>query len=199
MDPVEYAGAILGLACVWLTVRQSLWCWPTGIAMVCLYWWVFDAARLYSDRDLQVVYLFLQVYGWWHWVRGGGRGAEAGALPVARLGRGSAFAWVGAVAAGTLLLGWWRATRSDAALPYGDAFTTVLSLAAQWLMGRKVLESWLGWIVVDAVSIGIYGMQGLYPTMVLYAAFLGMATAGWFAWRRSMAERRTASGPAAAG
>ena len=36
MSPIEIAAAICGLLCVIFTVRQSLWCWPTGLVQVAL-------------------------------------------------------------------------------------------------------------------------------------------------------------------
>jgi nicotinamide mononucleotide transporter len=63
----------------------------------------------------------------------------------------------------------------------------VASLIAQWLLGRKVLEAWLVWIVVDVVSIGLYVAKRLYPTAALYLVFLLLATQGYVAWKRSPA------------
>jgi nicotinamide mononucleotide transporter len=37
VSTLEVVAVILGLACVGLTVRQHIACWPTGLAMVVLY------------------------------------------------------------------------------------------------------------------------------------------------------------------
>lgn len=55
---------------------------------------------------------------------------------------------------------------------------------------RKWLESWLVWIAVDAVYVGMYVSQRLLPTAGLYAAFLVLAVLGYREWRLSMAEAR---------
>jgi len=34
MSPIEIAAVIFGLFCVWLTIRQNIWRWPTGLAQV---------------------------------------------------------------------------------------------------------------------------------------------------------------------
>jgi hypothetical protein len=72
-----------------------------------------------------------------------------------------------------------------------------LSLVAQFLLSRKVLENWLFWIVVDVLAIGVYAVKDLYATTVLYAVFLAMAVAGWFAWKRTWRNQLTAAPPAA--
>ncbi|MEO5373445.1 MAG: nicotinamide riboside transporter PnuC, partial [Alphaproteobacteria bacterium] len=158
MTPIEIIATLFGLASVWLTVRRNIWLWPTGLVMVALYAFIFYEARLYSQAVLQVIFVVLQVYGWHHWLRGGG-GNEA--LPVSRLTWRQTLAWLGAAVAGAAVLGHAMDRWFDAAMAYPDAFITTLSLVSQWLLGRKVLESWLGWIVVDVVAIGVYLAQDL--------------------------------------
>jgi nicotinamide mononucleotide transporter len=184
VSTLEVLAVILGLACVGLTVRQHIACWPTGLAMVGLYIVVFYRARLYADMLLQVVYVVLQLYGWHAWVRGGPRRSG---LEVSRLPWRAAVAWSIVCAVGTAALGTVMHLRTDASLPYLDAFATNASLIAQWLLGRKVLESWLVWIVVDVFSIGMYLMKDLYLTAALYAVFLALSVQGYRAWSRTRA------------
>ena len=184
MSTLEVLAVILGLACVGLTVRQHIACWPTGLAMVALYIVVFYRARLYADMLLQVVYVVLQLYGWHAWATGGPRRTG---LAVSRLPRHAAVAWSIVCAVGTAALGTVMHLRTDASLPYLDAFATNASLIAQWLLGRKVLESWLVWIVVDVFSIGMYLAKDLYLTAALYAVFLALSVQGYRAWSRTRA------------
>lgn len=181
MSTIEIVAAAFGLVAVALTVRQHILCWPTGLVQVALYCAVFWQAKLYSDFVLHVIYVGLQLYGWYHWRHGG---ADRGPLRTTALGVAPTLGWLGVALAGTAAWGWLMATRTDAALPYPDAFVLSASLVAQWLMVRKVVESWLFWIAVDVVAVWVYWQKDLHPTVVLYAAFLALATAGWFAWRR---------------
>lgn len=180
---IELSATILGLLCVWLTVKQNIWCWPSGIAMVVLYIFIFYHARLYSDMGLQVIYVFLQIYGWYNWLHGG---KERGKLSVSRISFPHLVLWFFAALISTFLLGTLMSRCTNAALPFWDALTTVLSLIAQWFMAIKILESWLVWLIVDIVSICIYGVKGLYFTMALYGVFLFLASKGFFTWKRSI-------------
>ena len=188
MTAIEVIASLFGLLCVWLTVRQNIWCWPIGLVMVSLYVWIFYKAKLYSDMGLQVVYIVLQIYGWIHWLRGGPRDSD---LPVTRLSGNRIAFWIIVAVACTVLLGGGMARWTDAAIPYWDATTTVLSLIAQYLLARKVLENWLFWILVDVLAIGIYAVKELYITAGLYAVFLGLATWGWLAWKASFPEQES--------
>lgn len=189
MQPLEIVAALLGLACVALTVRRHILCWPVGLAMVILYAAIFYQARLYSDMLLQVVYVFLQIYGWYAWLRGG---PDETPLVVSRLGKSDVIGWLLAGILAAAALGAFMHAFTDASFPYVDALATVASLIAQWLLGRKVLETWLVWIFVDVVSIGLYLAKGLYPTAILYAVFLVMATWGWYEWRNVWRKQATA-------
>jgi nicotinamide mononucleotide transporter len=189
MSPIEIVAAVFGVVCVALTIRRHMGCWPAGLIQVVLYVVVFYRARLYSDMALQVVYIALQIYGWYLWAKGKQEDKE---VRVVRISRGEAALWAVVAAAGSAGLGWTMKRWTDASLPYWDATATVLSLIAQYLMGRKILESWLIWIAVDVLSIGIYAAKDLYVTLALYVLFLVMATAGFFEWKRSWTARAAA-------
>ena len=179
---LEIVAAISGLLCVLLTMRQNIWCWPVGLVQIAIYIYVFFEVRLYSDVLLQVIFLILQFYGWYNWLHGG---MDHGELKVSRLTLGRLAFWLGVGALGTAALGAFMRTWTNAALPFWDASGTVLSLIAQWLMTKKLLECWLFWIAVDVISVGIYLAKGLYPTTVLYAVFLFLATMGFLEWMKS--------------
>lgn len=194
MSWFEIVAAAIGAASVYLSVRQSLWSWPTAIVNVLLYTVVFFRARLYADMGLQVVYAALSAYGWYQWRFGG---AAHSTLPVSRTPRRL---WpVLALVAGStaLLLGWGFARWTDAAIPYVDSALTAVSLVAQWMMTRKLLEHWLLWIAVDVVYVPVFVGRHLYPTAALYAIFLGLAVAGYLSWRRDWQGRAPAEPPGA--
>src|SRR5437764_10020971 len=49
MTPYELAGVAFGLLSVWLTVKASIWCWPTGIISVAAFGLLFLEIKLYVD------------------------------------------------------------------------------------------------------------------------------------------------------
>ena len=182
MSIVELIAAILGVASVYLIIKQSLWCWPVGIAMTILYAWVFFDVRLYSDAGLQIVYIGLQAYGWWYWIARRDEALEKSSAPIVLLSRRARVGWLIAGVTFTGVLGLSMDGLTDADLPFWDAGTTCFSLVAQILIARKYLENWLVWIGVDVVAIGVYAYTGLYITSGLYAVFLCMASWGLFVW-----------------
>jgi nicotinamide mononucleotide transporter len=184
MTWLEAVAVAFGIASVWLTVRQNIWCWLTGLVQVTLYIYIFYNVKLYSDVLLNVVYWFLQWYGWYHWTRGGQTNA---ALAVSTLSPRARGVWLAAILLGSLGWGYGMATFTDAAAPYPDAFIIVASLAAQWLLTRKKLENWYLWVAVDVVGIVVYLSKGLTLTAGLYVVFLVLSLLGARDWRRSLA------------
>ena len=184
-SPLEGIAAAFGVVSVYLSTRQNIWSWPTAIVNVALYTVVFYQGRLYGQMGLQPVYLALSIYGWYEWLHGGAQRTE---LHVSRASPRllSALAVINIVT--------WLALaailrRTDAALPWLDALLTTTSLVAQWMMTRKILESWLLWISVDVVYVPMFFSQRLYATALLYAAFLVLAVMGFVEWRRSLVVR----------
>ena len=52
----------------------------------------------------------------------------------------------------------------------------------QLLLGRKKVENWIVWIVVDVLYVGLYVYKGLNLTAFLYALFVVLAYTGLRAW-----------------
>jgi nicotinamide mononucleotide transporter len=195
MSSIEIVAAIFGVVSVFLSVRQNIWSWPTAIVNVGLYIIVFYESKLYADTGLQVVYVVLNAYGWYHWLYGGKNRTE---LPVTRTSPRLWLLLVSIGAAGAAVIGTLLSRNTDAALPYIDAGTTSTSLVAQWMMTRKLLENWIIWVAVDVVYIGMYIYKSLYVTAVLYLIFLILSAMGFVQWRRSLKQREAQSLDAAA-
>ena len=185
MSTLEILAALVGAISVYLSVRQNIWSWPTAIVNVVIYAVVFYEAKLYADMGLQVVYAVLSVYGWYEWLYGGQDRTELRVTRTAPSLRGmlTLIALTGAVGLGALL----RST-TDAALPFLDSFLSSTSLVAQWMMTKKKLESWLVWILVDVMYVGMFIFKHLYVTAALYAVFLALAMRGYIDWKRSITE-----------
>lgn len=178
---VEYAAVAFGIAYILLAIRQQRACWIAGGISTALFIAVFVDAGLPLQAALQALYVAMSVYGWIAWRPGdGGDDGRPRSWPWPR--HLLLLAGVGlASVASTFLLVQYAA--SDA--PLADSLGTWASLAATWLLARRLLETWLWWIVIDAGLAALFASQGLPATALLYLAYAGFAVAGWRAWRRS--------------
>jgi len=189
MSPLEILATGFGLWSVWCYVKESVWSWPTGLVNVLLYILLFWNAKLYADTGLQVVYVGLQAYGWWQWLRGG---ADHGQLIISRTAPRLWLILVLVAAAAYLPMGLLLDLWTDTDVPWWDSLPAVTSLVAQWLLAKKKLETWLVWIVTDLIYIPLYLHKHLYLTAGLYAVFLVLCILGWRSWNRTYLARAAA-------
>ena len=89
-------------------------------------------------------------------------------------------------AAGSFVLGS-LAKRLNAALPYLDAMLMSYSLVASMVAGAQAHRQLVALDLVDAIYVGEYIYKGLWPTALLYAAFVPLAVLGLRDWRRAAA------------
>jgi nicotinamide mononucleotide transporter len=186
---LESAGFATGAASVWLAVRQSPGNWPFGVANAVILFVLFFRHRLYGDMALQVLFAAICLLGWYRWLFGG---VGHSPLRVTRISRAGALAYAAAGVVATAVFTPYLRSINDAS-PLLDALTTVLSVEAQYLMTRKVIEHWLVWMVADVIYIWLYADRGLYVTSLLYVIFFAMCVAGWRDWRRDMPQRHAAA------
>jgi len=177
---VEGFAVLMGLVYVILAARESIWCWSAAIVSVVAYIYICIDARLYMETGLQFFYLVMAVYGWINWRQ---RNLQQKKPVITWKLKWHAVSIVGGAAL-TAIAGYLLNRYTYASLAYLDSFTTVYALIATFMVTRKVLENWLYFIVIDAASIAMYAMKDLYLTALLFAAYVGIATYGYFAWRK---------------
>jgi len=181
----EVLAVLLAIAYLVLAIRQNIWCWAAAAVSTLLYLYIMYEARLYMESALQLFYLAMAGYGWQQWRHGGEGGAE---LPVSSWPLKLHGLAIGVVLAMVYVSGELLTRYSDAALPFLDSLTTWGAVVATFMVTRKILENWIYWFVIDAVSIGLYLNRELYFTAVLFAVYLVMIVFGYRSWRASMRE-----------
>ena len=67
-DLLEWIGFLSGVLCVWWVVKEKIANWPMGIVN-CLAWLILLWINaIYLNALLQLVYIVISIYGWWHWL-----------------------------------------------------------------------------------------------------------------------------------
>ena len=183
MSQLEWLAAALVLINVALVAMRKVWNYPFALTAVTLYAFVFYEAKLYSDMLLQGFFFVLNLYGWLSWVRArDDSGVPVGWMPVRDR-------WRWGAAVGVAWVVWSSAMHryTDAAAPWIDGGIAMLSIAAQWLLARRRVESWWLWILVDLIAVPLFAWRGLYATSAVYVVLLGLSIDGLIQWRRAAA------------
>ena len=183
---LEIVAFALALAMVVLNMRVNPLAWPLAIMSSLLYFALFWQSRLYGDASLQIFFAVVALWGWWQWQRG--TSEDGSALRVRTLPARTRWMLIAALALMWPATGWFLKHYTDTDVPWWDAFPTAASLIGQWLLGRKYLENWAAWVVVNIVSVALFAYKGLWLTTLLYSLFIAMSFIGWRAWRRLMID-----------
>lgn len=150
---IDVIGALLSVISAYFYIKEKPVAWLISLVAI-----PFDAIMdlrigVYGDLFLQFLYFILLIYGWHTWRQG----AQVGeGLPLLRM-TAKQFYLIGLLTLFPVIAVWaslGHYTDSEVALL--DASVTVLSMLAIWLLGRKIIESWLLWMFVDCLYVALY-------------------------------------------
>lgn len=183
MEIIEVAGVIIGLLYLYLEFKASVWLWPVGVVMPLIYIIIFYNSKFYADMGIYIYYFFASIYGWYVWTRSTKKGADSSIThtPLNYYGKLSLLFIVIFIGIAFILIRF-----TDSPVPYGDSFTTSLSIIAMWMLAHKYIEQWWLWIGVNVVSTGLYLWKGLYPTALLFIIYSIIPFFGYFKWKKLM-------------
>ena len=184
LEAIAFVLALANIAC---NVFEIHWGWPLTILASVLYAWLFYVSKLYGEAGVNLFFAATALWGWWQWVRGHRAGAE-GPLRIAHLTRQGV--GIATVAWGLLWFACSFLLRAvtDSDVPWADGFVTAGSVVGTVLLGRKFIENWPTWLIVNGASVALFLHKGLTLTAVLYVIFFALAIWGWIGWQRRLAS-----------
>ncbi|MBJ9948512.1 nicotinamide mononucleotide transporter [Acinetobacter bereziniae] len=158
-----------------------MWCWLFNFFAFVLYAYLFFTFKLYGETILQLFFMLVNFYGFYHWFKGKQQDHEIRIEPIAK---GTVFIQMLIAALGGLLFGLSLHYFTDAALPMLDSQLAAFSLLATYWTSRKHIATWVLWVFVDIVYVAMFLYKDLFLTAGLYAAFVAMAAFGWWQWEQ---------------
>lgn len=185
---LQIVGVVLGLLYLYLEYKANIWLWIVGLIMPIVHGTLYFRSGLYADCSMQIYYILAGLYGLAVWSRGKRKSAaaepEIGHTPW-RIWIQIIVLYVAIHATLYVLL----TTFTDSTVPGLDSFTTALCIVAYWMLSRKYVEQWLVWLVVDAVTVGLYLYKGIPLTAALYALYTCLAVVGYLRWLKMIPKR----------
>ena len=179
---LETIGAIFTLWCVFLASKNKIANWPISMIATVVYFFVFYINHLFSDAYLQVIFLFIQAYGWWYWssLNKNRKEKVISSIPNKTLLILSVTSLIG-------YLAWYKVyinINLNARTPAIDALCTIISLSALFMQAIHWLENWIIWILVDLIYVPMYIYSEQYITAILYSLLIILAIKGYFDWKK---------------
>ena len=183
---LELIGLIIGLLYLLLEYKANIWLWPVGVIMPIVYIIIFYQNKFYADMTFNVYYLFASIYGWYIWAKSLEKTDQGFISHLPKkyvVGLSAIFVAIFAAIAFLLI------NFTDSEVPYGDSFTTTLSILAMWMLAHKYIEQWLLWIVVNAVTAVLYHNKELNITVILFIVNFFVSILGYVKWKKMMLEQ----------
>ena len=181
---IEALGTIASIIYLYFSIKQKIWLWPLGLISSAFYVYIFFIAKIYADMGLQGYYVLISIYGWYSWSVANEKSKnKSKIMKIMGEKRLALYLCISAFLL-FVILSQILIRFTDSAIPYIDAFTTALSVVATWMLAKRYIEHWLVWIVVDAISSGVYLYKGLYFTVLLYIVYTVMAIVGYKEWMK---------------
>lgn len=168
---LEIAATLLSVGYTWLYLRGVFpGCYLPAFVGSTLFAVLCYRRQLFAETGLHIFYVAMAVYG-----AIGVDGFDAKTLTL-----NDHIAYIAGGTLGTALLAGYLRRHTQARLPVLDAFTTVFSIIATWLMVSYIHENWLYWMVINSVAFVLYVKRRLYIGGLLFILYLAMAIDGYF-------------------
>ena len=185
---LEYLAVATGLWSVWLSKKEHIGVYPTGIVSVVIYVYLCSVGKLYAEAAINFYYLIMSIYGWFNWSRH--KNSNQTTLQITACTPLQNLVLVCVTAAIWLGIAAFLRQFTDSTVPYSDGLATAIFFVGMWLMATKKIENWIYWILGDLICIPLYYQKGYTATSLQYIAFTAIAVAGFFSWQKKLLKAR---------
>jgi nicotinamide mononucleotide transporter len=177
---LQWIGLIFGVIQVLLARANKIALYPAGIISSAITIYLFWNSRLYAESLLNLYYVIMSIYGWWHWIHK----KNEPPVDISFTARRDwiIVALIVAFGYGLLYLILNKYTNSD--VPHWDAWVTSTAWAGTWLLAKRKVENWILLNISNAFAIPLLFHKQL-PMYAWLTVFLFIvAVQGYFAWRK---------------
>lgn len=183
---IEPIAVLTTLICVILLNMKRKEGWLFAIVASALYFYVFYRTDLGGQMVLQIMFILQAIYGWFVWKTDGVELEIQSLVPtilVKWIGYGTFILFI------IILQILMRITDTvlitEVVIRFVDIYTVILALLATWLLNIRAYQSWLVWIFVDVILIGLFAYLGLWWSVGLYVLLAINAADAYFTWKHS--------------
>jgi nicotinamide mononucleotide transporter len=181
----EWLAVLSGILYVIFISFKNPIAWFFAILNSILYIYLCFISQLYIETGLQFFYVIMAIYGWIIWTNKRISSIDK----IIRWPINYHLLNFGISATIALVLGLLFDNFTNQAYPYVDAFTGVFSLAATFMVTKKVLENWIYWILIDAICIFLFAARDLYLSAVLFFIYTLIAIFGLLRWKKQFKQQ----------
>jgi len=179
---LQWAAITFGVTEVILAQKNRIALYPAGIAAAGISIYILWDAGLFAESLLNLYYVLMSMYGWWHWSK------KKDQPPVA-ITKTTLREW--AVVAAIILFAYLvlylvLVNFTPSTVPHWDAWITATAWAGTWLLARRKLENWILLNISNAFAIPLLIQKELPLFAALTLVLFVVAVRGYFSWQKKM-------------
>ena len=188
ITPDSVVGMICGISgviCVVLTAKGKISSYIFNFMQIVTYMYICLGLKLYLEFGENIFYFVTCIFGVFLWKKNMIQNDDGTTQVRAR--KFKTWHWIVLVSfavIGTVTLGYVGETYLGSTLPYYDALTNVLAIAAQLLMVWRFREQWIVWIVIDVTCLFMFVILKQWSMVAMYIAWTINAFYGWYNWSK---------------
>lgn len=182
---LDVAGSFFGLTSTVYSIKNKSLTWPTSLIAICIGIVLYFHKGLYGDTGLHIIYFVLALYGWFQWQYGG---KNRSPKKISHLSIKLTWILGFLLLLGISALATFLHFYTDSKVPIWDATSTMISLMANFLMCRRIIQCWHLWFVADGLFAGMYFYKDIPVHGLMYTLYVGLAIAGYLNWKKQKAN-----------
>ena len=181
----EFLGVFFSIIYVILSIKQNIFCWPALIIAAILNGYAFYLIELPLQSIMQLFFISVAVSGWKNWNK-----KETNQFLVKIWTKNKIAIWIFSGLLLTLILKKillnLEGTNFESKFPFFDALMFMFNIIPMYMTTKKIIQSWVIFIVIDIISGFFYLYTGDYFYCFLFFFYIPFATYGYLNWKKHL-------------
>ena len=149
----EFLGVVFSIIYVSFSIKQNILCWPALIVAALFNMYAYYLINLPLQTIMQIFFISTALYGWFNWNK------KNNAEPL-KVTSWKSKKHLISLSIGLFLTGFLTVTLQQLSTkgilhsdyPFSDSLILVFNIIPMYMTGKKILESWIYFIIIDIYS-----------------------------------------------
>lgn len=178
----QFLGVLFSIIYVVFSIKQSILCWPALIIGSIFNMLAYYQINLNLQLIMQFFFIGTGIIGWLNW----SKTSKKNMLKVNRITLNKHLVWIFTGLLTTIFLTVTLKNYNLSEFPFFDSLMFCFNIIPMFMIGKKILESWIYFIVIDIISGFFYLQTGEYFFCLLFFCYIGFAFKGYLNWRKDL-------------
>ena len=181
----QLLGVVFSIIYVILSIKQNIYCWPALIIAAFLNMVAYNIINLPLQVTMQIFFIITGIYGWQKW-RSKIDTTTKKELKITSWDTKTNIWYVSCGLLITIILAIVLANYNLSDFPFLDSLMFSFNIIPMYMTGKKILQSWIYFIVIDIISGVFYLLIGEYFFAFLFFCYIGFASHGYITWKKEI-------------